>query len=84
MTTIVQVCGCADIDGEVNPLVPDCDAKFYGVYIGKDGPPFEWVADFQSKTDAVNWAEEVAECHDGVIEDKTYTLEELCKNYQRP
>lgn len=38
MTTIIQVCGCKEVDGETRPFVADTEAEFYGVYIGQNGP----------------------------------------------
>lgn len=70
MTLSVQVCGCHEEDGEVCPFVPDSEADYYGVYIGEAGD-FMWCADFKSKDDALNWAEEVAACHDCEVDDKT-------------
>lgn len=43
---------------------------------GKQDEEALWLADFANHTDAVNWAEEVAECNDAKLVDHSYpTLE---------
>lgn len=53
--TIVQVTGCLVEDGQTTPFVPDEQAQFFGVYIGKPGE-FKWLADFALKADAIDFA----------------------------
>ena len=76
MTTIIQVCGCKEVDGETRPFVADTEAEFYGVYIGQNGPPFEWLADFKRKTHAMIFATSFAEAIDAVFDDRTFRKEE--------
>lgn len=54
--TIVQVTGCLVEDGQTTPFVPDEQAQFFGVYIGKPGE-FKWLADFALKADAIDFAQ---------------------------
>ena len=75
MTTIIQVCGCKEVDGETRPFVADTDAEFYGVYIGQNGPPFEWLADFNRKTHAMMYATSFAGAIDAVFDDRTFRKE---------
>lgn len=57
---IVQIRPCMDLeDGQVTQC-PVADAGYFGVYFGGPGD-LQWCADFDSYTDARNWAEEMAE-----------------------
>jgi hypothetical protein len=72
MTTVVQITGCIDIDGEVVPFVSNEDADFYGVYVGEVGQ-FAWQADFLHYEDAMVYVLAIHKAHGYVIDDKTYT-----------
>ena len=76
MTTIIQVCGCKDVDGETRQFVADTDTEFYGVYIWQNGPALEWLADFKRKTHAMIFAASFAEAVDAVFDDRTFRKEE--------
>lgn len=41
----------------------EAEADQFSVYLGEPGD-FLWTADFAHYTDARNWAEEVADCHE--------------------
>ena len=75
MTTWIQVCGVIEEDGECVPFVPDNVADFYGVYICD--PMAKWVADFDNKTDALNFAQDLADSHLCGVDDRTFAEREL-------
>ena len=66
----IQIRPCKDDeDGQVL-WCETPEADYFGVYVGVPGD-YEWVADFLSRTDAQNWAWEVAQNHDSTVEDLT-------------
>jgi hypothetical protein len=46
------------------------------VYLGTNGPPYEWLADFKRKTHAMIFATSFAEAIDAVVDDRTFRKEE--------
>lgn len=68
MTKRVQVQPCRnDGSGGVERCTVK-QAEFFGVYMGEPGS-FKWCADFDFQTDALNWAQEVAETFEVPLED---------------
>lgn len=72
MTTVVQLCGCIDIDGDVAPFVSNENADFYAVYVGEPGN-FEWQADFAYYEDALTYAMAVSKANDYPLQDITFS-----------
>lgn len=66
----IQITGVHD-NGERTPFVSDEDAGFFGVYLGEPGD-FAWLADFNYKTDALQWAHRLAALHNWEMQDKTF------------
>ena len=76
MTTVVQITGCFEAEGEdgateVIPFVSNEDADFYGIYLGKGGE-FAWQADFLHYEDALTYATAVSKTYGYQLDDKTY------------
>jgi hypothetical protein len=63
-------------DGEVVQC-KESEADYFGVYIGTPGD-LTWAADFDSYTDALNWALEVADNRDCTVFDYVQYEREEC------
>lgn len=75
---IVQVAGCREEDEQVTPFVPDEDAQFWSVYLGEYGS-FECVADFDSKSDALSYANKLAQsARADTLDNRTFSKGDYC------
>lgn len=72
-TKIIQVCGIYHLEDEIASFVSDEEATGYGVYIGQPGD-FRWLRDFDTKNEALTYAEEVAQSNPNCwLDDLTYS-----------
>jgi hypothetical protein len=59
----VELRATTEVDGQVVWCTENTAECSYSVYMGEPGD-FLWIADFAFYDDALNWAEEVADCNE--------------------